>query len=146
MMATTEIGNLQANRMAVDQLGRFFKFDLVFRVVAQLKRTLQGGLTFGLNDVVTAVCLVHEHTQALWRDFDNTATDSKVIELAIGVTLICADGNRSRHRKAYEWFVTGKNSDLTGSSRQNHLVDIFVYFRSQQCHQLEIHGLVFLLA
>lgn len=79
-----EIGDLEPDGMAVDQLMGFFELDLVFGFFALLERAFERGFGFGFDNIRAAVGFVNQHLHGCWRDFYHPAADSVVIEVAMG--------------------------------------------------------------
>lgn len=81
--SASEVGDLQTNGMAVNQLTGLFQFDLILGTVAHLKCSIECDLGFSLDDIFTAISFVDKHLQIFGRDFDDATADRKVIQLVI---------------------------------------------------------------
>lgn len=138
-MSSAQIGDLQANRMAINQLVRFFQFNLVFGAVTQFQRAFQSCFRFSLDDVVAAVGFIDKHPQRFGRNFDDAAADSIIVQFVIRIAFSVTDGNRARNRQTDKRFVTGKYRDFTGGGWQNDFINIFVDFGAEEGNKLEIH-------
>lgn len=131
-----EIGNFKTDGMAVNQLMGFFELDLVFGFVAKFKRAIKCGLCLGFNNIIATVGFINQYFDTRRSDLNDATTNSIVVEVAVRAAFLYTNSNRTRHRHTHQWFVARKNGNLAVSSRQYHLVDIFINFCAKESNKL----------
>ena len=126
--ATVEVGDLESHRMTVDKLVSFLELDLVGRFVAHLDGALKRGATLSLDDIFTMLSFVNKYADTISANFNHTTTDGKVFHLVIGVLFLATHRDNTRYCDGHERFVMRKDRNLTTTSWQDYLVDLFIHF------------------
>ena len=123
-----EISNLESDRMTVDKLMGFFKFDLVGCFIAHLDGALERSATLCFDDIFAVLSFIDEDADPVSTNFNHTTTDGKVFHLVIGVLFLATHRDNTRYCDGHERFVMRKDSNLTTTSWQDYLVDLFIHF------------------